>query len=61
MESAMHFIADNCIRMLIFEAAEETVNPIDRIRFSKRKRIQMISALYNAIASAKSFGSPGPQ
>lgn len=70
-EIAMHFIAYNCIRMLMFEAAEETGTPIDRIsfkgamqalrqwqphfldRFSKCKRIQMTSALYDAIASAK--------
>ena len=76
-EIAMHFIAYNCIRMLIFEAAEETETPVDRIsfkgamqalrqwqphflhRFSKRKRIQMTSALYDVIATAKIPDRPG--
>lgn len=76
-EIIMHFIAYNSIRMLIFEAAEETGTPVDRIsfkgamqalrqwqphflsRFSKRKRIQMTSALYDVIATAKVPDRPG--
>lgn len=76
-EIIMHFIAYNCIRMLMYEAAEETGTPIDRIsfkgamqalrhwrphflsRFSKRKRMQMTSALYDVIASAKVPARPG--
>lgn len=76
-EIIMHFIAYNSIRMLIFEAAEETGTPVDRIsfkgalqalrqwqphflsRWSKRKRIQMISALYDVIAAAKIPDRPG--
>jgi hypothetical protein len=76
-EIIMHFIAYNCIRMLMFEAAEETGTPVERIsfkgamqalrqwqphflaRFSKRKKIQMTSALYDVIAAAKVPDRPG--
>ena len=69
-EIIMHFIAYNSIRMLMYEAAEETGVPVERLsfkgalqalrqwephflsRFSKRKRTQMIRALYDAIAGA---------
>lgn len=70
-EIIMHFIAYNSIRMLIYEAAEETGVDADRIsfkgalqalrqwephflytRFSKKKRTQVISGLYEAIAGA---------
>jgi len=68
-EIIMHFIAYNSIRMLMYEAAEETGTDPDRISFkgtlqalrqwephlnhariSKRKRAQVVSRLYEAIA-----------
>lgn len=77
-EIIMHFIAYNSIRMLMYEAAEETGVDADRIsfkgalqalrqwephflhaRFSKKKRIQVISGLYDAIASAVVPYRPG--
>jgi hypothetical protein len=68
-EVVMHFIAYNCIRMLMYEAAEEKGMDPNRLSFkgtiqalrqwephlnyariSKRKRAQVISRLYDAIA-----------